>query len=210
MPICNICKKEIKFGENRGSYVSNGMIAYYHVECLKEYPEKKRDRTLEYKTCTRCNYPVTDVDNINKNFTRHLNCDSVIAFHNTIKIKERDHSSEEKTTFSSGASCSALKPRFDLICPIGLKRIALRYALGSEKYSDYNWCKGIPPEVRLNHLINHITEYLLYGNTKDDNLAAIAWNAIALMHYEENCKHHEAPWISEERKKKEENKKDHV
>jgi hypothetical protein len=115
---------------------------------------------------------------------------------------KRDHFSahEQKESFSTGAVCSHIEERFDLICPTGLKRIAQRYALGAKKYSDYNWCKGIPSYIRLNHLIQHLNEYLLNGNTKDDNLAAIAWNAIALMHYEEDCKHHEAPWIENERK----------
>ncbi len=200
---------------------------------------------------------------------------------NITTTEKRDHASEELVTFSSGASCSKLEPRYDLICPTGLKRLAffyggvasgsigpietdmsftvdvlleyinayvykgstpldilaaiageavrlihneddckcsyetrlrhvyyfsaicpaglkrlaLRYTLGSKKYSDYNWCKGIPKRERLNHLIHHAQMYKLDKNTKDDNLAAIAWNAFALMHYEDNCKHHEAPWI---------------
>lgn len=109
---------------------------------------------------------------------------------------ERKHDEEEKQSFSTGAVCTKVAERFDLICPSGLRRIAERYALGARKYSDYNWCKGIPISERLNHLIKHTNEYVLHGNSNDDNLAAIAWNAIALMHYEDNCQHHLAPWIS--------------
>jgi ketol-acid reductoisomerase len=114
------------------------------------------------------------------------------------EIIMRDHANEEVQSFETGATCTKVHERYDLICPTGLKRIAQRYALGAVKYSDYNWCKGIPIKERLNHLIKHVNEYIANGNVFDDNLAAIAWNAIALMHYEEDCKHHEAPWIDKE------------
>jgi NTP pyrophosphatase (non-canonical NTP hydrolase) len=114
----------------------------------------------------------------------------------------KDHVNFIKQAFDSGAACSYVEERYDLICPTGLKRIAQRYALGSQKYSDYNWTKGIPSYIRLNHLIKHVNEYIMNGNKSDDNLAAIAWNAIALMHYEEDCKHHEAPWIEKDRREK--------
>lgn len=108
----------------------------------------------------------------------------------------RRHDTEERVAFQSGATMSAVKERFDLICPTGLRRLAERYALGAKKHGDYNWCKaGDDPEfqrARLNHLVKHVALYLLEGNSKDDNLAAIAWGAFALMHYEEKCRHHEA------------------
>jgi hypothetical protein len=116
------------------------------------------------------------------------------------EVKQRDHMNEEKVEFSTGAKCSVLKGRFDLICPTALKRLAARYALGSEKYDDFNWCKGIPIHVRLNHLETHLQEYKLHGNVGDDNMAAIAWNAFAIMHYEEGCKHHLAPFIEKGRR----------
>jgi hypothetical protein len=108
----------------------------------------------------------------------------------------RDHASEESVSFPSGATMSAMSARYDLICPTGLRRLAERYALGAEKHGDLNWCKaGDDPEfqrARLNHLIKHVVAYLLEGDSAgDDNLAAIAWGAFALMHYEEHCKHHE-------------------
>jgi hypothetical protein len=116
------------------------------------------------------------------------------------KKEKRDHENEEKVSFSTGAKCSAVAERFDLICPTAMKRLAARYALGSAKYDDYNWCKGIPIHIRLNHLEKHLQEYKLHGNVSDDNMAAIAWNAFAIMHYEEGCKHHLAPFIEKERR----------
>ena len=111
-------------------------------------------------------------------------------------MSERDHSKDDIKTFDTGAQCSNVPERFDLICPAGLRRLAKRYALGAKKYADYNWCKGIPVAERLNHLINHLISYLESGNESDDNMAAIAWNAFAIMHYEDNCQHHKAPFIS--------------
>jgi hypothetical protein len=108
----------------------------------------------------------------------------------------RDHSSESRVQFASGATMSELKPRYDLICPTGLRRLAERYALGAKKHGDTNWCLAGDKDdkafmrARLNHLIRHVADYLEYGNEGDDNLAAIAWAAFALMHYEETCRHH--------------------
>lgn len=109
----------------------------------------------------------------------------------------RDHGGEEIVATASGVKQSHVRERFDLICPTGLRRLAARYGLGAEKYTDFNWCGGDGDltfqRARLNHLIKHVNEFLAHGNVGDDNLAAIAWNAFALMHYEENCQHHKAP-----------------
>jgi len=113
----------------------------------------------------------------------------------------REHDKETRVVSASGAEQTHVKERYDLICPSGLRRIALRYGLGAEKYADNNYCKGSGDRkfirARLNHLIKHLNLYLLHGNfdehgREDDNLAAVAWNAITLMHFEDGCKHHEA------------------
>lgn len=108
----------------------------------------------------------------------------------------RDHSTEAKVSTSSGATMSEVKERFDLVCPAGLRRLARRYGLGAAKHGDTNYCiAGDKSDrefmrARLNHLIRHLNDYLQYGNSNDDNLAAIAWAAFTLMHYEERCLHH--------------------
>lgn len=121
----------------------------------------------------------------------------------------RNHVKDEICEIA-GAKSSCVAERFDLICPTGLRRIAKRYALGSSKYNDFNWTLGADHldwsrekalarrlwfRTRLNHLIKHVCDYLARGNTNDDNLAAIAWNAIALMHSEEGCEHQKTPWF---------------
>jgi len=53
---------------------------------------------------------------------------------------------ENMTQFPSGAvrSSDADNERWDLITPIGLRRLAQTCAEGARKYGDHNWQKGIP------------------------------------------------------------------
>jgi hypothetical protein len=109
----------------------------------------------------------------------------------------RAHFTESQVSSASGARQTRVEGRYDLICPTGLRRLAIRYELGAKKYGDLNWCQAHDdPEYqrsRLNHLIKHVVHYLQQGNaSEDDDLAAICWNAMALMHFSENCKHHES------------------
>ena len=74
--------------------------------------------------------------------------------------------------------------RFDLITPIGLRRLAETCAEGARKYGDCNWQKGIPASQMLNHAIRHI--YLwLEGDVSEDHLAHAAWNILGVCHFEE-------------------------
>ena len=90
------------------------------------------------------------------------------------------------TTFSTGAvrGSDADDVRFDLITPIGLRRLAETCAEGAKKYTDHNWERGIPASVMLNHAIRHI--YLwLEGDDSEDHLAHAAWNILGVCHFEE-------------------------
>jgi hypothetical protein len=94
--------------------------------------------------------------------------------------------SPEVTTFSTGAvrGTDAENVRYDLITPIGLRRLAETCAEGAKKYGDHNWQKGIPASVMLNHAIRHI--YLwLEGDRSEDHLAHAAWNILGVSHFEE-------------------------
>ncbi len=93
---------------------------------------------------------------------------------------------DEMTTFPSGAvrGADAENVRFDLITPIGLRRLAETCAEGAKKYGDFNWQRGIPASVMLNHAIRHI--YLwLDGDVAEDHLAHAAWNILGVCHFEE-------------------------
>ena len=94
--------------------------------------------------------------------------------------------SADLTKFPSGAvrSNDAANVRFDLITPIGLRRLAETCAEGAKKYGAYNWEKGIPASEMLNHAIRHI--YLwLEGDRGEDHLAHAAWNILGVCHFEE-------------------------
>lgn len=76
------------------------------------------------------------------------------------------------------------KGRFDLITPFGLARLARWYELGSKKYSDRNWEKGMPFSRYICSAIRHINKYIM-GMTDEDHLAAAVWNILAIIHHEE-------------------------
>jgi hypothetical protein len=92
----------------------------------------------------------------------------------------------DNKTFSSGAvrSKDADNTRFDLITPIGLRRLAETYAEGSLKYSDWNWLKGIPASDLMNHAMRHLVLWLS-GDRTEDHLAHASWNLFSIMHFEE-------------------------
>jgi hypothetical protein len=81
---------------------------------------------------------------------------------------------------------SGFPARFDLISPVGLRRLAETYGEGSQKYGDHNWTKGIPASNLINHCLAHINQFLA-GDTSEDHLAHASWNLFALMHFQE-CK----------------------
>jgi hypothetical protein len=76
------------------------------------------------------------------------------------------------------------KGRHDLITPFGLNRVAKWYELGAEKYADRNWEKGMPFSRYTGSMFRHILGWMM-GKTDEDHLAAIAWNALAIMHHQE-------------------------
>jgi hypothetical protein len=126
--------------------------------------------------------------------------------------KVRRSTSEPHHTFESGAVRSErLKARYDLIPGQALKRLALRYALGAEKYGEWNWANGLPVDDLLNHVIEHLMkardkfvamqaarDIAKITNTQpvditmdldpDDDLAGAAWGCFTLIEMEERMK----------------------
>lgn len=94
--------------------------------------------------------------------------------------------SDNGVKYSTGAvrSKDAEMERWDLISPIGLRRVAETCAEGAAKYSDFNWERGMPISDLLNHAIRHQFLYLS-GDRSEDHLAHCAWNLLAAMHSEE-------------------------
>lgn len=77
------------------------------------------------------------------------------------------------------------KPRFDLIPTEGLRRLADLYARGAEKYGDDNWKKGQPFSRAYASLFRHLIQWR-EGDRTEDHIAAVVFNAFALIYYEEN------------------------
>lgn len=99
------------------------------------------------------------------------------------------HDSGKRQQFGTGAVRDAAeeKPRPELISPWAIIRIGNWLKLGAKKYGEGNWTKGMPFMRVIASLIRHTISYML-GKKKEDHLAAIATNAIFLMHYEEMIK----------------------
>lgn len=88
-----------------------------------------------------------------------------------------------KQQFETGAQrdTDEGKLRYDLIPPSSLARLAKRYTDGAKHYGDHNWTKGIPSSRHLQSLMRHL-EGVRVGDTSEDHVAAIAWNAFAIMY----------------------------
>lgn len=74
--------------------------------------------------------------------------------------------------------------RYELISPVGMRRLAETCGEGALKYSDHNWEQGIDIKNLLQHALAHIYTYI-DGDAADDHLAHAAWNLFAAMHMEE-------------------------
>ena len=102
--------------------------------------------------------------------------------------KEKEYNTKEEPIhdFSSGAkrSKSKGKGRYDLITPIGLRRLAGVYERGAEHKGDRNWEKGFPMSRCLDSAIRHINQYK-EGMRDEEHLGQSAWNLFAAMHFEE-------------------------
>lgn len=75
------------------------------------------------------------------------------------------------------------KGRQDLIEPELIFRLGRWYELGANKYGDRNWEAGISVKDCVAGIIRHTFKFLR-GDNDEDHLAAIAWNAAAIMRME--------------------------
>lgn len=94
--------------------------------------------------------------------------------------------SGNRQDFSGGAvrDTQEGKPRYDLIPPGPLERLAMLYSRGAEKYNEHNWTKGIPVSRCIASLMRHVFQFVK-GDTDEDHGAAILFNVMCIMHYEE-------------------------
>jgi hypothetical protein len=94
------------------------------------------------------------------------------------KVKD----SGERQQFDTGAQRDTQdgKPRYDLIPPQPLKRLAEHYGAGAAKYDDHNWTKGIPSSRFLASATRHL-EQLRLGDQDEDHAAAVIFNIMGIM-----------------------------
>jgi transcriptional regulator with XRE-family HTH domain len=102
------------------------------------------------------------------------------------EMKARINDGGTRVSFDSGAIREGRvgKGRYDLLTPVGLRRLAEWYELGAKKYDDRNWEKGLPISGCMESAMRHWVKYM-DGQTDEDHLAAIAWNVFSVMHFEE-------------------------
>jgi hypothetical protein len=95
-----------------------------------------------------------------------------------MKVKEGS-----RVLYDTGAqrSSDAEHTRYDLISPIGLAAVARACAEGAEKYSAFNWEKGMAATDMLNHAIRHLYMFL-GGDRSEDHLGHAGWNVIGAIH----------------------------
>ena len=93
--------------------------------------------------------------------------------------------SGEREDFVTGSKRDTRKGkgRFDLIPAYALQRLAQHYENGAVKYGDRNWERGQSLGRYLDSAIRHANKYL-GGSDEEDHLAAIAWNALAIIETE--------------------------
>lgn len=91
--------------------------------------------------------------------------------------------SGERETYPSGMTREPQmgRGRYDLISPLALRKLAIHYEGGANKYSDRNWEKGGPVSRHLNSAIRHLQQYL-EGDRSEDHLSACVWNCFAITH----------------------------
>jgi hypothetical protein len=96
------------------------------------------------------------------------------------------HDSGERMTYDHGADRepSAGKGAYELVSPFALERIAMWCEAGAKKYADRNWEKGIPFGRLIQSALRHMIRWMK-GQRDEDHLAAVCWNVMAMMHFEE-------------------------
>jgi len=88
--------------------------------------------------------------------------------------------SGERSEFATGAVRDAMSGKGlpSLIPPAAIRRLAQRFEDGAAKYGRDNWQKGIPLSRYNDAIIRH-TLAAAEGQTDEDHLGAVLWNAAA-------------------------------
>jgi hypothetical protein len=92
--------------------------------------------------------------------------------------------SGERREFSTGSvrDRGDLKPRPDYISPFALLEVGEHMRKGAEKYGPFNWGLGQPFSEMTASMFRHLLQWIA-GDADENHLAAIVFNAQALMHF---------------------------
>lgn len=95
------------------------------------------------------------------------------------KLKD---SGKEYTNFDSGSvrDTNEGKPRYDLIPTYPLRRLAMHYYNGMEKYGERNWEAGQPLMRYIESAFRHF-EDMRAGKIDEDHASAVLWNIMGYM-----------------------------
>jgi len=82
------------------------------------------------------------------------------------------------------------KLRVDLIPPQWIEGLAKVFTMGAKKYGDHNWKKGMKYSRMLasmqRHMLNWQKGEKMDGESELNPLLHVAWNALALVYYEDH------------------------
>lgn len=94
--------------------------------------------------------------------------------------------SGKREVFNGGAQRDIQdgKPRFDLIPPLALKRVADLYSRGAKKYDEWNWSKSMPYSRLYSSGFRHLMQFAM-GDKTEDHLSAVVFNILAIIHFQE-------------------------
>lgn len=177
----------------------NGGLCRCKMDMDREWREHQRQLQIRENKEMNVNKNTVALDSGNtatiKSFAPPLNPDNdwipdtITDPNPTTHVGTRDAEvlAQGGTQFSTGAVRSSDKAnvRYDLISPIGIRRLAETMEEGRKKYGYFNWERGMPIGDILNHAIAHIYAYLEGKPTGEDDLAHAAWGLFAAMHMEE-------------------------
>lgn len=95
--------------------------------------------------------------------------------------------SGERREFPTGArrDVNTNKPDFTLISPFALKRLAMLMVRGKIKYGPSNWMLGMPFTTLAESGMRHFQQFLANESPEEDHLAAILFNIMAIIHFQE-------------------------
>jgi len=95
------------------------------------------------------------------------------------------HDNGQRTKYDSGAvrEPSEGKGAYHLLPRVGVDRTAKIYEDGAKKYSSRNWEKGMPTSRFVDAMLRHAFK-AAEGWTDEDHLAAVVFNAFAIMYME--------------------------